>query len=65
MMWVFCRWCGHAARRDPRELARRVTQDVRLRDLARAFRCERCGAKKAILFRSDHTNLVRVQERSR
>ncbi len=65
MMWVFCRLCGHAERRDPREFARRVDQDIRLRDLARAFRCGRCGSKKAILFRSDHTNLVRTQERSR
>jgi len=65
LIWVFCRWCGHAERRDPRPIAERVGLDAKLRDLAPAFRCERCGSKKAVVFRSLHTTLVRTQRPSR
>ena len=45
LIWFFCRWCGHATRSDPREMARRAGRDVRFSELARRLKCSRCHRK--------------------
>jgi hypothetical protein len=35
LLWFFCRWCGHASRFDPRELARMIGRDIHFEELGR------------------------------
>jgi hypothetical protein len=54
LVWVFCRWCGHAHRQNPRELFWKSRNDVYLREMARRMRCRRCGNREAVIFAALH-----------
>ena len=54
LLWLFCRWCGHAERRDPRDLAYKVA-NLTLDDLAARLRCRRCKSRgRSAVFVSEH-----------
>jgi hypothetical protein len=54
-LWLFCRWCGHAERRDPRDLAFNVAANLTFDDLAARLRCRRCNARgRAAVLVSEH-----------
>jgi hypothetical protein len=54
LLWFFCRACGHAARVDPRELARNIGRDMNFHELVRRLRCRRCTRKgRAAVILSD------------
>ena len=60
LLWFFCRACGHAARFDPRELARNIGRDMKFDELARRLRCRRCTRKgRAVVIVSDQQWLGR------
>jgi hypothetical protein len=54
LLWFFCRWCGHASRFDPRELARMIGRDIHFDELGRRLKCKRCNHKgRAMVILSD------------
>jgi hypothetical protein len=54
LLWLFCRWCGHASRFDPRELARMIGRDIHFEELGRRLKCVRCNRKgRATVILSD------------
>jgi hypothetical protein len=54
LLWFFCRWCGHASRFDPRELARMIGRDIQFDELGRRLKCKRCNHKgRALVILSD------------
>jgi hypothetical protein len=55
LLWLFCRRCGHAERRDPRALAYRVARDLTFGELAPRLTCRRCKTpgKAAVLLSED------------
>ncbi|HEX6840947.1 MAG TPA: hypothetical protein VF113_05445 [Stellaceae bacterium] len=60
LLWFFCRWCGHAERRDPRDLAWRLGRDLTFDQMASKLRCRRCRRLgKAAVFASEHGFLER------
>jgi len=55
LVWFFCRWCGHASRCDPREIARRSGREVQHWELTRRLKCGRCHRKGfAVVIVSEH-----------
>jgi hypothetical protein len=54
LLWVFCRWCGHGTKKNPRELFWKAKSDLYVRDMAKRMRCERCGNREAVIFRAVH-----------
>jgi hypothetical protein len=53
MLWIFCRYCGHATRMDPRPVAHR-TASILFETVATIFVCQRCGTKNAVILPSMH-----------
>jgi hypothetical protein len=54
LLWFFCRWCGHASRLDPRELARMIGRDIQFDARGRRLKCKRCNRKgRAAVILSD------------
>jgi hypothetical protein len=54
LLWLFCRWCGHAERCDPRDLAYK-TPNVTFAELAAKLKCRRCQTRgRAAVFVSEH-----------
>lgn len=60
LLWVFCRWCGHAERLDPRDLAYKLGRNLTFEALAEHARCRRCTHRgRAIVLVSEHQFLGR------
>jgi len=60
LLWFFCRWCGHAERRDPRDLAWKLGRDLAFDEIASKLRCRRCRSRgRAAVFASEHCFLER------
>ena len=60
LLWFFCRWCGHAERRDPRDLAFKVATNLSFEALAPRLRCRRCNTRgRAIIVVADQRFLDR------
>lgn len=60
LLWFFCRWCGHAERYDPRDLAYRTARNLTFAELSSRLKCRRCATRgKAVVFVSEH----RIPER--
>ncbi len=55
LLWLFCRWCGHADRLDPRDLAYKLGRNLTFEEVATRTRCRRCTSRgRAAVLLSEH-----------
>jgi len=52
LIWVFCRGCGRAAKKDPRRIVYQIG-DQTFEELGKRMRCDACGARKALVMPSE------------
>ena len=52
MLWVLCKACGHAQKRDPRNLTL-LRGELSLHALQERLKCRRCGKRRAAILPDD------------